>query len=253
MFDSARLKIQRANDHIKDLDDKFSRFVQDNPFVPSIENDTRIGNARVAVNFTKAAPPLDQYATIIGDAIHNLRTALDHMTWEMVGNDGGKQNRFLKFPTGDRQLSFENACNGIQTPSPIVKTSLTALEVFPGGRGEMLYQLTLLDNADKHTVLTPVVNGSHITKLDVVRSDGTYEARLDNVDLIGSGDRSDIYFTISGLRDGATVRLNHDSRVTPNIFLGDIDGIALQPIVPLLTNLSQRTSFALDAVEQRIT
>lgn len=251
MFETAKLKIERADHHIDDLDTTFSRFVRDNQYEPSVANHPETETARIHIEFARAAPPLNWYATIIGDAIHNLRTALDHMTWEMVGNDGGTQNRQLKFPVGNSRARFEVACNGIRTPSQVVKDALVALEAFPGGKGETLYQLSLLDNADKHTVLTPIVNGSHVTKLTVIRRDGSIEKTFDRVDLVG--DRSpNAFFLVSGLHDGRTVRLNADSAITPNVFFGQVEGFALTAVVPSLINLRHSTSDAIKLVEWRL-
>src|ERR1700675_2981415 len=154
MFDGARLKIKRANHHIADLETQFTAFTAENLPHLSIQTNPERGQPYVLVSYGKE-PPCADLALIIGDAIHNLRTSLDHLTWELVGKGG--QNRHLCLPTGDKRVNFEASCQGIVTPSQAVKDIFKSLEIFPGGKGDAIYRLNRLDNADKHTILTPVI------------------------------------------------------------------------------------------------
>src|ERR1700719_482762 len=77
-FDSARLKIQRANRHIENLQavltefsaGKFYEFVVD---------------GKPGALVTRLLKPFpDDIPLIIGDAVHNLRSALDHLVTAIV-------------------------------------------------------------------------------------------------------------------------------------------------------------------------
>jgi hypothetical protein len=153
MFNGARLKIGRANQHIADLETAFHTFVKDNPHTIRSSGDPKTGRTIVRVHFDQPIP--DTLALIIGDAIHNLRAALDHATWELIGLDGGTQDRYLKFPTGDNRINYEASCKGLKTPREDTKKFFIALAVYKGGAGNILYTLNLLDNADKPTVSAP--------------------------------------------------------------------------------------------------
>jgi hypothetical protein len=93
-----------------------------------------------------------------------MRASLDHAIWELVGFDHGTQDRHLKFPTGDTRISFEASCNGIKTPSQWVKDAIKSTEAFIEGRGMDLYNLNALDNADKHTIVTPILRATGVPK-----------------------------------------------------------------------------------------
>ena len=59
-----------------------------------------------------AAPPLETLATIFGDAIHNLRSALDSVVWEMATFDGAHPatadaERAVQFPLYDDPDKFK--------------------------------------------------------------------------------------------------------------------------------------------------
>src|SRR5579872_3824589 len=150
LFKGAQLKIERADHHITDLVTQFTAFVDANPYTLAIGSNPETGQPAVLIKFRKDIPTT--WALIIGDAIHCLRTALDHMTWALVGKDGGTQDRYLSFPTGDNRINFEATCKGIKTPSQSVKDAFAALEVFPEGKGNSLYALSQLDNAEKHSI-----------------------------------------------------------------------------------------------------
>jgi hypothetical protein len=45
------------------------------------------GSASLYVSDVKSVP--DDISPIIGDAIHNLRTALDYLMWQLVESGGG--------------------------------------------------------------------------------------------------------------------------------------------------------------------
>jgi hypothetical protein len=92
MFDSARLKIERADHHISDLERQLSAFTRQN-----LDASIRYGDDGTMITITVIAPP-PSLALVIGDAVHNLWSALDHLTWEVIGLDGGCQHPQLYFP-----------------------------------------------------------------------------------------------------------------------------------------------------------
>ncbi len=158
MFESAKLKIIRANQHLLDFEARFAEYVATNPHRFSIYNDPESGQPKIRIRFE--SDRTKTFSLIVGDAIHNLRAALDHMTWEVIGLDGGTQNRYTKLPTADNRVDYEAACKGIETPSNWVKSLFISLEVFPGGQGDGLYALNQFDITDKHTILPLMVKAT---------------------------------------------------------------------------------------------
>ena len=124
IFQDARLKIERANHHIRDLEGQLRTYADSRPHTLTFEEDPISKRFNIRVNFPDEPPP--DMALAIGDAIHNLRTALDYMTWEMVGRDGGIQNRWLKFPTGDTGSILVHLCwnNNTQPISLLMRLKL---------------------------------------------------------------------------------------------------------------------------------
>src|SRR5262249_1514248 len=117
MFESAHLKLDRAKHHIRDLEAVFASSVRDHPDMISIEHDAATGIVTAGIvdlNFQTTLP------LIIGDAIHNLRVSLDHAMWELIGLDGGTQDRRTAFPARRGRQAYEAACMGrdgtVKTP-----------------------------------------------------------------------------------------------------------------------------------------
>ncbi len=94
MFSSARLKIDRAHTHIKDLEGQFKSFVERKPHRFGIKHDEKTGQPVIEIRFVEDVPA--ELAVVIGDAVHNMRCALDHTIWELIGWDGGTQNKHLR-------------------------------------------------------------------------------------------------------------------------------------------------------------
>jgi hypothetical protein len=248
-FDGARLKIKRAEHHIDELERQFELFVERKPYSLTIGNHPKTDQPSVRVKFKEAVP--SWLSLIVGDAVHNLRTSLDHMVWELIGHDGGEQNRHLKFPAGDNRVSFESSCQGIRTPSQSVIDVLKAFEVFPGGKGESLYALNLLDNADKHTVITPVIRSARISKLTIFNADGTTYATLADNE-IGGGTSE--YMLLANAPRGGYIEIDNDTKVTPNISFGYIEPLPpFQPIIPTLRQFRDAVSHTIDNVAGVIT
>jgi hypothetical protein len=149
-FASARLKLDRAKQHIANLQREFDVFVAENPHALSFKVDPDTSSLLVQLRFKVDIPK--SFALILGDAIHNLRCAMDHATWDLIGIDHGTQDRWTKFPTGRTRQDYEATCKGMKTPRDDTKKFFAALEVYKGGMGNLLWGINELDSADKHTV-----------------------------------------------------------------------------------------------------
>src|ERR1700691_3727952 len=90
-FDGARLKVRRAIRHIEEVQGCLFQDVSD---VSGYRIFLDAGNV-LCLEITKPLSPA--YALCIGDAIHNLRTSLDHIASEMARREG-RDNAHIYFP-----------------------------------------------------------------------------------------------------------------------------------------------------------
>ena len=92
-----RLKVERAKQHLRDLEVERDRFMKADPYRIVHERDAETGHNVYRVYDLKTPPA--QIGLIAGDVIHNLRSALDHLVYALVianGND----------PTGEKAIAF---------------------------------------------------------------------------------------------------------------------------------------------------
>jgi len=89
MLDSrgAWLKVRRANKHIADLHELLLAFSNSNFHSVRIVRESGTNFVHFDVDMTKF--PLDDCALIMGDALHNLRSALDLLWYQAVQMCGG--------------------------------------------------------------------------------------------------------------------------------------------------------------------
>lgn len=247
MFESARLKVERADHHISDLETQFSSFKDSNPYSLDVRDDPKSGQTFVHIVFNETIPV--NWALIIGDAIHNLHSALDHMTWEaIVEIDGGKQHRNVKFPFGNEPGSVESSCNGIETPSQSVKDMFKAFEAFPGGKGDSLYALHNLDIADKHKILVPIIRAANVSEFTILSPDRMVKSRWIDTTFSIFSDTGNI--VAANVPHGGYVETNDDTKVTPEIMLRDIDSVWGDiPAITTLHHLRDKVSRVIDFAE----
>jgi hypothetical protein len=203
-------------------------FIRDHGHRVRVRQDQKGGPVIFEVLFDSPMPW--ELSLILSDAIHNLRTALDHATWELLGLDNAVRTRHTKLPTGNNRVNFEAACKGIETPRQDTIDFFIKLAVYPEGGGETLYRLAQLDNAEKHTILSPVIQAATVKRIffiDLATGD-----RILHENLVLRR-RTDGLSSVRTL-PGYGIDCNDKFETTTDIFFGDVEGAPGKPIVPTL-------------------
>lgn len=186
MFSSSFLKIERANQHIDQLETIFRSFIKDNPHRIFIQPDAKTGQIRVGVEFDQPLPL--HISTITGDAIHNLRTSLDHLACTLVRTNGGTVTRNTGFLTHEDRGSFEsNFEKRIEGASNEAVQLTKSMEPYNGGKGTALWRLNKLDVADKHHSLILTARITVLPTIIVRNPDGSILATLTDNRVGGDG------------------------------------------------------------------
>jgi hypothetical protein len=89
------LKINRAKQHVNDLNGKVREYLAERPLRMVTAYDPETHKQTHTVK--QYVPVPEEFALIIGDAVHNLRSALDIMVFGMIGNKTRKA-RAVQFP-----------------------------------------------------------------------------------------------------------------------------------------------------------
>lgn len=152
-----RLKLERADRHIFDLKETWDAFVVGNPYLFESEDDPQTGERiykLVSAALIPATIPL-----IAGDAIQNLRSALDHLAYHLVslGPSAAGHGDKIYFPIGESAKEFKSRLQQLRKRlRPDAIRPLEAVEAYENGSGEILWHLHCLNIIDKHRLLLTV-------------------------------------------------------------------------------------------------
>lgn len=179
-----RIKIGRANTHLDDFDEQAQAVVAAYRNAVVRERDEDRSEYVFSI---ERVPPLDPVlGAILGDAIHNLRAALDHLAWQAVIAGGGNPTGDTNFPVLDVAPTADRyGRTRVQIAPGIPKRLQEVLDTFqPYKRGNPtthpLHVIHRLDIDDKHhelfVTVVGVVSVSFHEPFDVVGlNTGPYE------------------------------------------------------------------------------
>jgi hypothetical protein len=164
-IDRLLLKVKRAEKHIVDLDAEYLRFRQTRPYPYSFDSKTDpITGERVYYVETIKPIPLE-FSLLIGDALNNLRSALDHTAHELVRvGKGSVDGTFghAKFPIFSSASEYRSKSDGaIKGMREDARKAIRGLQPYGGGIGEYYWHLARLNNLDKHRLLLIVWGRIH--------------------------------------------------------------------------------------------
>lgn len=84
-LEGIRAKLDRAEEHLNVLDHLIAAYFADNPYRILGEEETIGDYWHFSVYLqVDRFPPEEVWGPIIGDAVHNLRSALDHLAWQLA-------------------------------------------------------------------------------------------------------------------------------------------------------------------------
>jgi hypothetical protein len=124
--------------------------------------------------FNADSPPTipPEWSAIVGDCIHNLRTSLDHLAYELVRVCNGTPNQHTAFPIMDappEDGSLPSISGRVTTE---VSEVLKVVQPYSGGQpGRGLRLIRDLDNIDKHRRLVVIVATTDATLSTAIGGD----------------------------------------------------------------------------------
>jgi hypothetical protein len=147
------LKLERACHHINDLDGQLKAFLAEKPFKIIIHYRRKTGERAFGIKTEKPIPP--HFSVIIGDAVHNLRSALDLTLYPMACDTADKPDRIqFPFAKDDTPKALKTAIdNGrVKFAGKKVLEAMRILNPSPTGN-PVMWGIYALDNRDKHRLL----------------------------------------------------------------------------------------------------
>lgn len=159
----ARAKISRAEHHLSDLNSRLRSLFASQPDRSGARHQYNPERQELIISLEKAAELGPQVSLIIGDCIHNARSALDHMVCQLAILNRASRDAITKtaFPVYLTEPEFNNFAD--RKVKPFITSDAFAeikkLQPYYAGNAgvnDVLWCLSQLDIFDKHRLLIVV-------------------------------------------------------------------------------------------------
>lgn len=237
-------KFARARRNVDEIAHEVQRFFSSTPYRLE-RSETDEGDLVYTVRVA-AQPPME-WALIIGDAVHNARSALDHLAYALVARDGGTPGDHTSFPIANGPGGYgDKLRSGMRGARQATRDAIRDLQPWRGGDDE-LWRLHRLDIVDKHRLLVAV---GAVQRGIVLR--GVFDGFGESIDIPplelrvkalnpeedqGLQDGDEVYRVMKAARDADTGGLKFENDVTFEVVFGDGEAVVKEPIFPTLLTL----------------
>jgi hypothetical protein len=262
---SHELKLDRASYHLDSLEAKVREWSESHTHRYDTHLDRESGKQLVYIRFPEPVP--DELRLIIGDCLHNLRSALDNLAYQLAIRHHGSRplpdrfDRRSEFPIfGERKWRERERRDKIGCIHPDAQAIIKRLQ--PHNRGnkftsDPLWMLHELNNMDKHRAphITQVAVSAWADFPDAPHLPGTIHLNLGPFE-----DGAEIASYVpqtSVIAEGFDPEVHMDPLLTFSIFFGEGSGASgwrcgdalrwirryivnrvLPPLIPYLTKIS---------------
>lgn len=157
----ARLKVKRAQHHLGDLQQQVADWLVSTP-EPQFMQEVLDGGHTHVVRLVDAPQTPIAWSLILGDALHNLRSALDLLTWQAViagGGTPGSKTGFPVFPRNTKDQGDKGVTIALRGASHDLVEAIRRFQPYnrcrdrDALRNDALWLLHRLNIEDKHHLL----------------------------------------------------------------------------------------------------
>lgn len=150
-----KVKLDRARHHLAEVEDVAERVLE--AYQAAVVLEPRADGGEVAVCLGDVPGLPEGFSAVVGDFFHNVRSALDHLAWQLVLRHGLEPTIKTAFP-----ILLEAPANGLRVVPGVGHDALAAIEELQPynwhpdepekNHLSPLAVLALLNNIDKHRV-----------------------------------------------------------------------------------------------------
>jgi hypothetical protein len=225
-FESPKWQIERAREHIQQLDTEINAFFASKPCARVVEHDPNTGDQIYKVRLTAKLP--GRLRVILKDATSNLRDALDHAVYAAAVSLGVADPEKTGFPFANDALHLQGELGTWkfshvpQSIHPI----LMSFKPYPGGN-DLLVGLNRIRNPNTHRVIVPV--GFATQSLAITGGAGLLTGGQ-----IGYSRWHPATNEVEYMRLGAGSDFKHDVQITFDVAFGDVEFVRGKPVCPTL-------------------
>ncbi len=238
----ARTKLQRAEEHLGQLVTEHEKFIHErNPYrmlrEADPEPDYYVWRAKIV-----EPPPLEKWASIAGECVHALRSALDHTAFELVRfrNPAATYSEFPVFNDRFGDNSWDSHGER-KLPGVDRKVLAQAKWLQPYRRGQEhdpLWRVHRLDVIDKHRHLNIV--GPNLRRAVYIPTGGTVE---DAAKLAGAFEDGTPVARFKLVPDPGSPGVHVTTEFTFDITFGEGEVLTNEPVMQSLENLRTYVGF----------
>jgi len=181
-FDRPRLKLERAKEHLDALNTELTVFYQRNPY--TLVKKVNPKNGRQVFGAELSEEPPVRLGILAGDAVHNMRSALDWLVCELSLLNKAKTLKGIEFPIykvkPSTKWGIERFERKIRFLPDEVKQAIKIIQPYHTGdhaEFQRLWKLQQLDITDKHRGL--IIKGM-VMEVPLPNVPGTVKRRLDD-------------------------------------------------------------------------
>jgi hypothetical protein len=167
-LEGVEAKIERARYHVQELDDTLQAFFGTRPYVIGTK---RNPETRQLIYYLLSVSEVPTTVDVIaGEVLQSLRSALDHLAYQLVLVGTGQPGPFshVYFPIFDSAKEYGSGkLRQIKGMRQDAISAIDAIKPYKGGN-DTLWRLHRLNNVDKHRLLVTV--GSSFQSVDLGRT-----------------------------------------------------------------------------------
>jgi hypothetical protein len=226
-FESPKLLLERAQEHLAELQRREKVFFGRQPYARIVEPDTDPRYEVHKLRFTAKVP--GSYSTVVSDALNNIRHTLDQTVVASARALGATKVGHIYFPVCDVESQLEGAirkkCEGVH---PDVVDFIRKQKPYRGG-DPIIALLSKLAGSNKHQMLAPI--GAMSNGIITIPG-GWNPADADNFLPMPHWDGAKNELTLARIRRG--YKAPHNLQVRFEIAFNDPDAQIEAPVISFL-------------------
>lgn len=246
-----RLKIERANAHIHEINSRINAFLDSNPYTVRVNLDP-IKNVDVVTIWLRESVPAG-ISIVCGEVLYQIRSALDHAAASVAARDQFSLLDRTAFPIEETREKLEATLRKrkVEQRLPLLAATIREFKPYKGGN-DLLWWLHRLNGAEKHKdlVLVVVANAVISQEFRTTATDGSSSYRGSfAIQLPNEWKRVDKEAILMTFPAGT--ELQGKPEVTMNIILADIEASEPYSVVNTLHQMSNLAGRIIDLFDER--
>jgi hypothetical protein len=176
-LDGVSAKLDRAEGVVNDIEQAIIDYAATSPYKIVGEFNPKTSELVLRGRSTEPVPVL--FGVMAGDAAHNMRSALDHLAWQLALLTSVEPFDKTQFPIALTPEAFESSRRRmLRDIDPRHQSVMEGVQPYSRtDEGMALRDLRVLSNTDKHRVLNTVVTRQSRAKSMTVEALVTHDAR----------------------------------------------------------------------------